>query len=336
MGVDSAAVSGRRVTQALALLAWALAFSIANARTGAAAAAHDPVSARLEWQRTPGAEECATADQLMSGAEGLLGRSVFGADARAGAVVVRGRVSRDAGPLWVAHVTLSGPDGKMLGERDLAIMAADCHALDQSLMVVLALLVDLDEQRVSLRVPAPPPPPQSDDRRQVEVAVGGMVARGLLPGIAVGVEAEVAYRIAARWTVEGRGLFWAPSRQSSEGRGAEAWAWQGGVAGCREIAGHSRASLDLCVGGEAGRFSARGTGLDVSREASGVLLDGFGSARLSLSLPGRWQIRIGVDAVAAAVQNRFLSFNPQGQETLFQSARVAPRLEIELGTRAVR
>jgi hypothetical protein len=42
-----------------------------------------------------------------------------------------------------------------------------------------------------------------------------------------------------------------------------------------------------------------------------------------------------VDAVAAT-QNRFLSFSPQGQETLFQSAPIAQRLEIEIGTRAVR
>jgi hypothetical protein len=329
VGVDSAAVAGRRLTQALLLLAlWA-------GRVGAQTAAGGQVSARLEWQRTAGAQDCASADELMAGAEGLLGRSVFGADAGT-AVVVRGQVFREADANWVAHIAFLGPEGRMIGERDLAIVAADCHALDQSLMVVLALMVDVDEQKVSLRLPVAPPPSQSDGRRRMEIAVGGIMAHGLLPGIAAGAEAAVAYRLAARWTLEGRGLFWAPAGESSGGRGAEAWAWQGGVAGCREIAAWARASLDVCVGGEAGRFAARGTGLDVSRQASGVLLDAFGSARLSVPLPGWWQVRIGVDAVAAAVQNRFLSFNPQGQDTLFQSAPVAQRLEIDIGTRAVR
>ena len=291
------------------------------------------LSARLEWQRAASAQDCASADELAAGAERLLGRSILGVDAGA-AMVVRGQVSRAPDARWVAHIALSGTEGQM-GERDLAIAADDCHALDQSLILVLALMLDVDEQRVSLRLPALPPS-HSDGGRQVEIAVGGIVAHGLLPGIAAGAEAAVAYRLAARWTLEARGLFWAPSSESSDGRGAEAWAWQGGVAGCREMAAWSRAELDICLGGEAGRFAARGTGLDVSREASGVLLDAFGSARVSVPLPGWWQVRIGVDAVAAAVQNRFLSFNPQGQETLFQSAPVAQRLEIEIGTRALR
>jgi hypothetical protein len=308
--------------------------ALSTGGVSAAAAPGGQLSARLEWQRAAGAQDCASADELAVGAERLLGRSVFGVDAGA-AMVVRGQVSRASDARWVAHIDLSGPEGRM-GERDLAIAAVDCHALDQSLILVLALMLDVDEQKVSLRLPAAPPPSQSDGGRQVEIAVGGIVAHGLLPGIAAGAEAAVAYRLAARWTLEARGLFWAPSSESSSGRGAEAWAWQGGVAGCREIAAWSRASLDICLGGEAGRFAARGTGLDVSREASGVLLDAFGSARLSVPLPGWWQVRIGVDAVAAAMQNRFLSFNPQGQETLFQSAPVAQRLEIEIGTRALR
>jgi hypothetical protein len=292
------------------------------------------MAARLEWQRAAEAQDCASADELAAGAERLLGRSVFAVDAGA-AMVVRGQVSRTPDARWAAHIALSGPAGRM-GERDLAMAADDCHALDQSLTLVLALMVDVDEQKVSLRLPAAPPPPKSEGGRQVEIAVGGIAAHGLLPGIAAGGEAAVAYRLAARWTLEARGLFWAPSSDSSGGRGAEAWAWQGGLAGCRELAAWSRASLDVCLGAEAGRFAARGTGLDVSREASGALLDAFASARLSVPLPGWWQVRIGVDAVAAAVQNRFLSFDPGGQETLFQSEPVAQRLEIELGTRAVR
>jgi hypothetical protein len=305
--------------------------------TGGASAVAAPggqPSARLEWQRAAGAQDCARADQLAAGAERLLGRSVFGVDAGA-AMIVRGQVSRAPDARWVAHIVLSGRQGPM-GERDLAIAADDCHALDQSLILVLGLMLDVDEQKVSLRLPAPPASSPSEGGRYAEIAVGGIVAHGLLPGIAAGAEATVAYRLAARWTLEARGLFWAPSSESSGGRGAEAWAWQGGVAGCRELAAWSRVSLDMCLGGEAGRFAARGTGLDVSREASGVLLDAFGSARLSVPLPGWWQVRIGVDAVAAAVQNRFLSFDPQGQETLFQSAPVAQRLEIEVGARAPR
>ena len=251
-------------------------------------------SARLEWQQATGVQDCASADELAAGAERLLGRSVFGVAAGA-AMVVRGQVSRAPDARWVAHIALSGPEGPM-GERDLAIAADDCHALDQSLILVLALMLDVDEQKVSLSLPAAPPPSQSDGGRQAEIAVGGAMAHGLLPGIAAGAEAAVAYRLAARWTLEARGLFWAPSSESSGGRGAEAWAWQGGVAGCREIAAWSRASMAVCLGGEAGRFAARGTGLDVSREASGVLLAAFGSARLSVHLPGWWQVRIGVDA----------------------------------------
>lgn len=328
VGVDSAAVAGCRVTGALLLLA------LSTGGVSAVASPSGHPSARLEWHRATGAQDCATADELAAGAERLLGHEIFGVDADA-AMVVRGQVSRAPDARWLAHIALVGPEGPM-GERDLTIAADDCHALDQSLILVLALMLDVDEQKVSLRLPAPPPPPQSDGRRQVEISVGGIVAHGLLPGIAAGAEAVVAHRLAARWTLEARGLFWAPSSESSGGRGAEAWAWQGGVAGCREIAAGSRASLDICLGGEVGRFAARGTGLDVNREASGLLLDAFGSARLSVPLPGWWQVRIGVDAVAAAVQNRFFSFNPQGQETLFQSAPVAQRLEIEIATRAPR
>lgn len=118
--------------------------------------AHAGVQARLVWERGEGAEACVSEEELSRSLEEHLGYRLFGDD---GELLVQGRVAREASPpRFRAEVELRDREGHMLGKRAVEAPGNDCRALDEALVLVVALAVDV--QMASLRaarVEAPPP-----------------------------------------------------------------------------------------------------------------------------------------------------------------------------------
>jgi len=109
-------------------------------------------SARLELSKGSGAEQCLDGPNLTRAVEARLQRRVFHADGPP-TLYVKIALARDVDATgWSALLTMRDGNGAFLGRRSLVTEAADCSALDDSLALVVALLVD-----------SPPPPVAEDD-----------------------------------------------------------------------------------------------------------------------------------------------------------------------------
>src|SRR5580692_3933573 len=123
----------------------ALGLAAALAAPGTARAADPgPRSSSLSWVRLAGAEACVGLRDVARAVEKRLGRPVFVAPTRAD-VAVEGRIER-ARPSggWRAVITVSDERGAVRGTRELRTDAADCRALDDSIALALALMIDPD------------------------------------------------------------------------------------------------------------------------------------------------------------------------------------------------
>jgi len=113
-------------------------------------------SARLELAKGAGTERCLDQRSLSRAVETRLQRRAFREDVPA-TLFVKIAIARD-GAAWSALLTMHDGSGAFLGRRSLITEAADCSALDDSLALVVALLVDS------------PPPPEIDSSPPAETA----------------------------------------------------------------------------------------------------------------------------------------------------------------------
>jgi hypothetical protein len=106
------------------------------------AQAKSPVntSARLEIEKGPGTEPCLDQQRLTRAVEARLQRRAFRADLPA-TLYVKIAIAH-SGPAWSAVLSMRDGSGAFLGRRSIVTEARDCSALDDSLALVVALLVD--------------------------------------------------------------------------------------------------------------------------------------------------------------------------------------------------
>ena len=181
-------------------------------------------SARLDLAKGPGTEQCIDARTLIRAVELRLQRRAFRQDLPA-TLFVRVAVQRTVEASWSAEISMRDGAGAFLGSRSIVTSARHCSALDDSLALVVALLVDsppvappvapnpepepggpttVTPSRPPPRKPAFPAktstislPRDTPARRQpwlFNVGVGGAAAIGMLPGVAPGVELGVGAR----------------------------------------------------------------------------------------------------------------------------------------------
>jgi len=200
------------------ICAWLFAQHPAQAKSRVSTAA------RLELSKGPGTEQCVDQQSLSRAVEARLQRRAFRADLPATLHVQIAIAHSDSG--WSAVLTMHDGSGAFLGRRSIVTQAVDCSALDDSLALVVALLVDsppaaVPETEDALPVPSTPAkaapetphtaPPVSNgakapERREtaairlpddtpaprtpwrLRLAAEGSGAIGLLPGFAPGVE----------------------------------------------------------------------------------------------------------------------------------------------------
>jgi len=181
------------------------------------------VGVRLDLSRQPGTEECLATGALQRAVEARLQRRIFVADSSA-QLVIRLRLALRNQRQWTAELRLEDETGLNLGERTLTTSAPHCSALDDSLALIVALLVDAplsDREQVqpistgtravpesaaepTARAPGSPStteatrielPPSTLAPRQPwrwEASAGATLALGLLPGKAFGFELAVS------------------------------------------------------------------------------------------------------------------------------------------------
>jgi hypothetical protein len=264
----------------------------------ARAARAAPAAARtssLAWIRSDGADSCIGGKELAEAVETVLGRRVF-VSASAADVAVEGHVDRAAsGAGWKATLRISGDHGAVLGTRELESPAADCHAMDDSLAFVIAVMIDPDaaaRPQAPLNPPggsrgattAPPPAtPASSASWQIAPRLGVTAAVGELPSVAWG--ATVGLRLGPPAVgVELLGSLFLPQDTAVPGApGATVqftWAY-GGVALCPRLARFADVSLVGCAGALGGVLTATPkTGVTNAQESNNFVVLATARARL--------------------------------------------------------
>jgi hypothetical protein len=103
------------------------------------ARAAEPLRPALNWVRLPGAEGCLSAAALAERVELRVGRMLFVTAGEAGLFVDGYVEPAPAGAGFVVALSLSQPDGKVLGRRELRFPDADCAAIDDPVALVIAV-----------------------------------------------------------------------------------------------------------------------------------------------------------------------------------------------------
>ncbi len=280
--------------RACSSLPW-LAAVAAMGWAGQAQAAPEPAArtSSLAWIRSDGADACIGGKELAGAVEVILGRRVF-VSASAADVAVEGHVDRTPEG-WKATLRISGDHGALLGSRELESPAADCHAMDESLAFVIAVMIDPDAAArppppitpPPAARPAPPSAPPSSSRWQIAPRLGVTAAFGELPSPALG--ATLGLRLGPPSVgVELLGSFFLPEDTAvprAPGSTAQfTWAYAG-AALCPTLARFASVSLTGCAGVLGGVLTATPkTGLDSAQESNNFVVLATVRARLDWHL----------------------------------------------------
>lgn len=310
-----------------------------------------PVLVALRVVREPGAESCASAAELIRAVETRLGRSVFAASPEADlkaslhAVHTRRR--------FVLELSLESARGQRIGVRRLETQARNCSALDDSIALVLALAVDL--RRNDPRLTGEPTAPTSNDPARAseseplvtpltipadtlakrptlefEPALAGVVAIGLLPRAALGVDLSLSVSASSFWPVELGATLWQSERLGRE-RGVDFSVQSYRLAVCPFAAPFGRVGVRFCVEQAVRRIDARGFGFDRDQPGGGWVpaLGGRAEARVDL---GSLFLGLTGSLLVPFVQRRYF-YDDGGDVTLYRTPWGSSALALGLGVR---
>ncbi len=125
-----------------------LAFVFAVCISAAQAQTNPARASSLSWVRDPGAESCISTQALARAIEQRVGPTFVSASEAE--ISIEASVEPAAGGAgWNARVVVSDPSGKVLGTRLLNTSESQCSALDEQLILVIAVAVD---RRLALAV----------------------------------------------------------------------------------------------------------------------------------------------------------------------------------------
>lgn len=317
------------------------------------AAAAQASGTALEWTRGDGAEDCIGADTLRAEVEARLGRSVFAAGSP---LVVLGRIAGvDRG--FRVEIALSFR-GTVVGRRVLESDRARCRALDDSLALMIALLVETADEAVaeaglapasSVREAAPTPgeprpihvprldesalmrdaaDPPAGSAPSVAMGVGAWLAADALPGLCAAMHAALellfdplSLRIEGAYVPES-GL------SITEGRLARLALGWGGLSACLDAVVIPWLGLGGCAGLRGGALTGAGLGFEVSRQGVMPWLAITASARARLFAFEPLAVEIAIGLEVPLLRDRFVVELAEAQRVVHQIPPVAPFLEL--------
>lgn len=308
--------------------AWIALATLAGIDGAAASASYE-----LHWRRAPGAEACVGARELADAVGARVGRPVF--DGPGDAVGLIDGLVRPTDGGW--HVTLAivGPDGASRGTRELELDGADCRAIDESLTLVLALIVDPDaawgpEPAVS-RSAVRPAAPATPAPWRADAILTGAAARGVLPGTTIGARIVLGVDPPRMWPIALGMSWWSPELEDvAGGQSVELRRWQAGLSLCSPTVSVGPATVAGCGGGQVARVHARGMGWNANREARTTLGLAALTGRATVDVGGPVFAVLEVEGELALVRPRFLD---DAEEVVYQVSPVSAFGAVGMGVR---
>ncbi len=310
-------------------------------------------SATIDWARKPGAEQCIDAQALARAVEARLQRPVFTAPGR-GDAVVRGTVEPRAKGGWAATIELRSADGRFVGVRELSTDAEHCSAFDDSLALVLALLVDVEKKRVAAAPQPPATQPPAPDKPRVrervkievpkeahaprlpwfyELGAIGAASFGILPDPELGLGALAALDPPHFPPVVLSATFFRTQRTARPPGRASFSLVLASFELCPVRAGSGRVSLDGCIRQRAGRLESVGTGFDDNGADDRLYIDFGLSADGALVLAGPLELFLSFGGSVPLTRDRFIVEGPSETRQLHRSAAVVGDVGVGLKLR---
>lgn len=308
-----------------------------------------PPAIELAWDRAAGADTCIDGTELSERVQATIGRPVRVArgDAKPGGgeplgserstetpssggiEVLEGSVAPLPGAGWIAVVDVRGAKAAGL-RREVTLDAPDCRALDEAIVLVVALMAD---------APLPRPPALVVPRRRtpVTLAMGPevAVAIGLMPGVATGIGLSADLAIPGYWHVAAWAHAW-PFDQALDGTsGARLAAWTFGVGPCAGAAVGERASVFGCAGVTGGVIYAGGVGVDAPQNRSIATFEVEARVGARVRLAGPLLVRLEVGLAVPTIRASYVFSDPTSggsrDREVFRTAAVIPlaRLGVE-------
>ena len=318
-------------------------------------------SARLELSKGAGAEHCMDQQSLSRAVEARLQRHAFRADQVATLYLQIAFARNDAG--WSALLTMHDGSGAFLGRRSLLTEAADCSALDDSLALVVALLVDsppapvaendvaeplppaapshaaapttqASEETLAIRLPRDTPAPREPWRWQL--AAEGVGALGILPGFAPGVEFGFGAKAPTLPELRLFAGWYAPREQlrSELDAGARFDLAYLGLEVCPFEPKLGISEWFVCAGQSLGRMRVAAFGFDENTTSNHLTYALLARGGVQLALAAHWAARLGIRAELPLTRGVFSYGTPEGgQQGLFQVSPVAAVLDLGIVVR---
>ncbi len=271
----------------------------------------------LDWTRGPGAEACPSEPELIEDVERSLGRRAF-ADQTHADRVLRVDIQRaDTPPRWLARIELATPSGRKLGRRDLTVDSMSCEEASESLVLALALMIDL-----------PPTPEEIADerakRREPWHLTGKLGPSGAADSsLGGGAHASIVLVPGRFWPLSADTFFWSQGESGLAGRSVRSIRSMLGVGVCPLTIRAARLAMTACVGPQAELVVAWGTGFAKDRSGAGVRFGGLAQANATYKLGDRVHAFATIGVAATPQRLDFTVLDDRGVErTAYRGAPV--------------
>lgn len=293
----------------------------------AAGQAEGKQAAALNWVRSAGAEECIDAPTLARRVEERLGRSVFPAPAQAALIVEGSAEKTEQG--FAGTLRIFDRNGQALGSRDVSSAKADCSELSETVVLVLAVMVDPDGALAAIppSEPAPKPTPAAppvvttpaekpSNVTPKDIGAFARVELGTLPepALGVGLAAVASFAPLLTFRIEGAGFFESTRTLGGvDNRGARFWLLYGAVQYCPVSLRSSRLGFLGCAGPSVGALHSRSFGLDPrENDQTDLTVNAVAQLRLDVTLLGPLRAFAGVGFGALLVRTLYQITDTQG------------------------
>ena len=290
----------------------------------------DAKTSALSWVRLPGTESCIPTAELGARIEKHLGRSVLVSPSVAD-ISIEGRVEK-VGSKFRAVVGGTKRDGTRIGTRDMTSTGADCRALDDGLVLVIALMIDPDalSPHRDEAAPLPPPPvvtheiirehvieidhvPAESPSWRTEASLRGAAEFERIPGVAPGV--MLAFRAGpTRLAAFQISVGVVPGGALNVGSPSVGYTMlEGGLAWCPSRALGSRFAIGGCAGLRFGDVHASGSGFTTSRDVDRGFADLALGPELAVDVAGPVYVVASANALVHFVREQTLANDGNGQ-----------------------
>jgi hypothetical protein len=234
---------------------------------------------------------------------------------------------------WLAQIDLQDNDGKSLGHRELLSRGESCTSINESLALIVSLMVDVTRERLQQQ---PPPIARAEAKSlwRSDLLLLGSASVGQPRGLLEGITLAGEFGPRRNWLFAMRATAWAPKQTGDAAAGAKFWVDTAEADLCGAAKSFSRLDHTFCLGPAFGILHTRAAGFDVNRAETSLVADLV--ARVSATWWGTpfFGVRIGLGAGVPLAQREYYATQSDGSKMrLISRAWLVPSADLGIALR---